>query len=269
MPLPFSRRFTRSTFSVRSTARWLAVWLVALAACSDNAVKYPDTTSFCHARAQAECGAEVIRACAAPDATRCIASRQAACATDVPVGTSYNANGAEACLHAVSAAYNDAKLSAQENRDMGDSCAAVFDGPGVANATCKKHIDCKVSSGLRCVLPGGSDTGTCQIPQRVQGGGSCASPSQLCIDGFHCGITMHCDINSQVGEPCSDTLPCVEAARCMASGLCEKKFDDGTVCTDDGECLHDLCARGTTSPQGLCVSQMTLAPNEPFCIDAR
>jgi hypothetical protein len=210
----------------------------------------------------------VIKACAAPDAARCIAKRQAACIDATPPGISYNPNGAEPCLKVVGSSYADAKLSAQENRTMTESCAAVFEGAGVANATCKKDLECKVSGGLRCVLRGGSDTGTCQIPQRVTGGGVCNSPSQLCIDGFHCGPSEHCDINGQVGEPCTELLPCVESARCTA-GKCEKKLDDGTPCTGDQECLNALCARGSSSPQGLCVSQMTLAPNEPFCIDAR
>jgi hypothetical protein len=147
-------------------------------------------------------------------------------------------------------------------------CVRVFDGPGLANATCQRDAECKVSAELRCVPAGGSDTGTCQVPQRVQGGGSCATPSQLCIDGFHCGPSQHCDINSQVGEPCSAVLPCVETAQCSAA-TCVSKFSDGTACTNDDECLHALCARGTGTAQGLCVAQMTLAPNEPFCIDAR
>jgi hypothetical protein len=270
MTLAFSRCSTLGVLSARWTVRTFAVWLVWVAACSsDNSPKYPDTNSFCNARGQAECSTEVIMHCAAPNATRCISQRQAACVTAVPVGTSYNPNGAEACLRAVGAAYGDAVISTLENRDMADACATVFDGPGAANSTCQKNIDCKASAGLRCVPAGGSSSGTCQIPQRVQGGGSCNSPSQLCIDGFHCGFTQHCDINSQVGELCNDTLPCDEAARCTASGRCEKKFDDGTACTSAGECLHDICLRGAMAAQGICASQITIAPNEPFCIDAR
>jgi hypothetical protein len=243
--------------------------IVGFAACSSaDGPKYADLASYCHARGQAECSSEVIKACAAPDATRCIGKRQAACIDSAPSGATYNPSGAEACVNAVSASFSDAKLSAQENKSNVDLCARLFDGPGTANATCKKDIDCKVSTGLRCVLRGGSDTGSCQIPETVMGGGVCSQPSQSCVPGFHCGATEHCDINSAVGEPCTEILPCVETARCSA-GKCEKKFDDGSPCASDAECVNALCARGTGSTQGICVSQMTLAPNEPFCIDAR
>jgi len=186
----------------------------------------------------------------------------------LPAGT-YSPKGAETCVNAVSAAYADARLSAQENRTIAEACVTVFEGPGVANTTCKKDTECKMSAGLRCVLRGGSDTGSCQVPQIVTGGGVCSAANQSCAAGFHCGPTDHCDINSQAGEPCNDALPCAPGARCTLAGKCEKKLDDSSVCTSDEECLNSLCARGTSSQQGLCVSQMTLAPNEPFCVDAR
>lgn len=230
--------------------------------------KYADVSSYCTGRAEAECSTEVLQACAIPDRARCVTKRQAACVASSPSGTAYNPNGAEACVNAVSAVFADAKISMQENRTVTETCAALFDGPGAVNATCQKDIDCKVSANLRCVLRGGSDSGTCQVPERVMGGGVCSSPNQSCITGFHCGPSDHCDVNSDVGDPCSSTLPCVEAARCTA-GKCEKKLVDGTACLSDQECANALCARGSGSTQGVCVSQMTLAPNEPFCIDAR
>jgi hypothetical protein len=244
---------------------------MTLGSCSatDKGPKYPDVNSFCNGRAEAECSGEVIRACAAADAAHCIAKRQAACVGSTPTGTTYNSNSAEGCINAVSAAYSDARVTLEENVASNAACIRVFDGAGAVNATCTKDIDCKASAELRCVVGGGLSTGTCQVPERVQGGGSCAVSNQLCIDGFHCGATKHCDVNSQVAEPCDDTLPCVETARCAATGMCEKRFDDGTACMADTECLHGICARGTGAAAGLCVSQVTLAPNEPFCMDAR
>jgi hypothetical protein len=242
--------------------------VVVLVACSGtDGPKYKDSTAYCKGRAEAECSSEVIKACAAPDATRCVTSRYSACVNAVPNGTTYNASGAEACVNAVRSSYADAKLSAQENRTVADTCAGVFDGPGLANAPCKQDGDCKMSAGLKCVWRS-VDTGTCQVPERVQGGGTCSAPNQLCVPGYHCGATQHCDVNGQVGEGCNDALPCVESARCIAA-LCVKKFEDGRACSNDEECLSSLCARGVSSPMGLCVSQMTLAPNEPFCMDAR
>jgi hypothetical protein len=245
------------------------VWMALVGCGSDRGDKYPDGISFCHARASAECNAEVIRACAVADAAHCVDKRQAACLAATPPGTTYEATHAEACVTSVAAAYADAKLTAEENRSTGIICMSVFDGAGSTSATCQLDQDCRVSTGLRCVRSGGSASGTCQVPERVQGGGSCTLPRQLCIDGFHCGSSQHCDINSQIGEPCSDVFPCVSTAQCSATGSCVAKFSDGAPCTSDAECLHALCARGTGAAQGLCVSQMTLAPNEPFCIDAR
>ncbi|MET0596111.1 MAG: hypothetical protein ABW133_25655 [Polyangiaceae bacterium] len=249
----------------------LSVSFLTLANCAgQNGPKYRDTAAFCNGRAKAECGAEVIKACAVVDASRCVASREAACMAATPAGMIYNADRAEPCVDAVSAAYGDARLTAQENRSTVDVCSLVFDGPGSVNAGCRTDADCRVGDGLRCVLAGGTASGTCQIPERVQGGGLCTMPRQLCIEGFHCGATLHCDINSQIGEPCNDVfLPCGATALCGPAGVCVAKLEDGTPCTRDDECLHDICARGPVTTQGLCVTQMNLAPNEPFCIDAR
>jgi hypothetical protein len=169
-------------------------------------------------------------------------------------------------VNAVSSAYADAKLTAEENRATGAACLAVFDGPGSANAACQSDVECKVSSGLRCVIS--TTMGSCQVPERVQGGGVCSTPSQQCIEGFHCGLSQHCDVNGNIGDPCSNVLPCVQGAQCTTY-MCVSKFNDGTPCTSDDQCLHGLCARGTGTAQGLCVAEMTLAPNEPFCVDAR
>jgi hypothetical protein len=242
---------------------------LALAACSGkDEPKYPTTASYCAARAEAECSKEVLLACAIPDQARCITKRQDACFAAYPNGMPYNPNGAEPCVTAVAAAFADAKISSLESRTMREACVALFDGPGVTDATCREDIDCKVSASLRCVLRGGSLIGTCQVPQVVTGGGVCSALSQSCVAGYHCGPTDHCDVNSQVGEACRDVFPCVEIAYCN-TGKCEKKLEDGTPCSSDQQCLSAMCLRGIGASQGLCASQMTLAPNEPFCVEAR
>lgn len=249
----------------------LPVSFLTLANCgSENVPKFRDTAAFCKGRAKAECNSEVIKACAIVDSNHCLSSREAACMALTPPRMTYIADNAERCIDAVSAAFGDARLTADENRSTSDVCSLVFEGPGSANDPCQTDADCRVGSGLRCVLAGGTSDGTCQIPERIQGGGLCSTPKQLCIDGFHCGATLHCDINSQIGEPCNDViLPCGRTGLCGANGVCIAKLADGTRCTRDDECLHDICARGSSTTEGLCVTQMNLAPNEPFCVDAR
>jgi hypothetical protein len=247
----------------------VALALAGTAGCiAEKGAKFGDTNAFCNGRGEAECNAEVILSCAVSDKTHCVASRQAACVAAIPTGTSYNSDAAEACINAVAGAFGDAKVSADENNAIGEACGVVFDGTAIVNAACQADIDCKVSAGLRCVQTGGLATGTCQVPQIVQGGGHCTAPNQQCAKGFHCGPSQSCDVDSLENEACGPAVPCVSTARCVG-GVCTKKNDDGTACASDAECLHGLCARGSGAAQGLCASQLTLAPNEPFCEGAR
>ena len=246
----------------------IALSIVAGCAASDKGPKYADANAFCNGKAEAECNGEVTKACAIADATHCIAGRQQACIAAMPPGTTYSPGAAESCVNSVSAAFGDAKVTAEENVAVSTACTLVFDGPGVENAACKADGDCNMSAGLRCVRTGGLATGTCHVPQPVQGGGSCSAPSQRCVDGFHCGASQHCDLDGQENETCTDATPCASTTRCV-SGMCAKKSDDGVTCATDEECLHAICLRGAGDPQGLCAAQLTLAPNEPFCRDAR
>jgi hypothetical protein len=244
--------------------------LLAGGACSpkDEGPKYPDINSFCNARASSECSAEVLASCGAPDAATCIARRQQVCVTGRPPNTTYSPSSAESCISAVSAAYADAKITLAEKNSVDGACTPVFDGPGAKNATCQKDNDCQVSIGLRCVASAGSTSGSCQVPQPVQGGGSCAASEAQCISGFHCGITAHCDINAALNEACAN-IPCAPDLICSTAGTCQAKSPDGSVCASDGECLHGICNKASTQPSGLCVLQVTLAPAEPFCVESR
>jgi hypothetical protein len=249
-----------------------------LAACTGKSPeplpKYPDANAYCNGRAQAECNDTVIVACAAPGKDKCISSRQSACVAAAPKDKAYDASKTEDCIAAVAAAYGDAKLTKDEIKTYTDTCALLFNGIGVKDSPCGADADCKVSEGLRCVVSssaGGADggpirsSGTCQLPKIVQGGDSCAPVDAMCAAGYHCGLTKHCDINGATGEACGDGLPCKETLKCSSAGMCQPKLADGSPCTVSQECTNGVCLEQTN----ICVSQVILAPNEPFCVQAR
>jgi len=239
-------------------------------ACSsqDAGPKYPDINSFCNARATADNNAEARGSCGSPGAATCIARRQAVCVAGKPTNSTYTAAPAEGCINAVAAAYADAKLTLDENSALNAACDPVFDGPGAKNAACRIDADCQESADLRCVLSAGLTTGTCQVPQKVQGGGSCATMDAQCVSGFHCGETAHCDVDASLNEPCV-TIPCAPDLICSEAGTCMAKAQDGATCASDEECLHGICNRASTLPMGLCVSQIALSLSDPFCVEAR
>jgi hypothetical protein len=226
---------------------------------------YPDSGSFCAGRAKAECGDAVIAACAAPTKDRCVANRQTACVTGLPAGKTYDATKAEACVNSVAGAYADAKLTKDEIAAYTATCALVFDGTAIAGAACQSDADCKLSAGLRCVPGAASTTGTCQVPKTVSGGGRCNAADAMCEPGYHCGSTQYCQVDADYTEPCSAVVPCNSAFKCSTGGTCEKRLSDGTACTSNGDCISDICETGLN----MCVSQITLAPTEPFCVAVR
>jgi hypothetical protein len=246
-----------------------AVVLLA-SACTAASPKYPDLSSFCRGVATAQCNSTVLLQCAISSPDVCIGNQEAACAAAQPTGTSYNPGAGEGCVNAYAAAYADAKVTLAETNDINQACVEVFEGAGITNASCVADSDCKVGMGLRCVT-GSAGTSTCQVPQSVTGGGSCQASDQQCVTGYHCGSTAHCDIDGAVNDPCSATLPCGVGLMCdtTTTNTCIAKGADGTACTTGDQCANGICSIAMNTASGLCVSQVTLAPNEPFCIDAR
>jgi hypothetical protein len=243
--------------------------LLFVGACSDaQGPRYPDLSSFCNARASAECNMQVILACASPNSSMCVAKRQLLCVSSMPPGTTYNSSSADGCVSQVSNAYADARITVDESNAIDAACLTVFDGPGDTDAVCFKDSDCKVSTGLRCVGAAGSSQGACEIPRDVDGGGSCSALDALCASGFHCGPTMHCDINGAMNEACDQRTPCAMNLQCSNAGLCVPRYDDGSACMTADECMHGMCDMATTAT-GVCVSELNLAPSEPFCVESR
>jgi hypothetical protein len=230
--------------------------------------KYPDSGSYCAGRAQAECNDAVIAACGASGKARCVASRQTVCLNAVQanaLGKTFDPAEAEACVNAVGAAYTDAVLTKAEITGYNATCSQIFDGTGIKDGACQADTDCKQSAGLRCVLAAGTTSGTCQVPQIIAAGDTCATADALCTVDHHCGTTQHCDINADNGQACTAVLPCTAAFKCSTTGVCEAKLPDSTPCTTASECANGICAEGAN----LCTSQITLSLNEPFCISAR
>jgi len=244
--------------------------LLLASACSDaQGPKYPDLSSFCSARASAECSTQVVLACASPSASMCVARRQLLCVSSMPTETTFNAVDADRCVTQVSNAYADARITPSKSSAIDAACLTVFDGPGDRDALCHRDYDCKVSTGLRCINPGGAGQGVCEVPRQVDGGGSCSASDALCTAGYHCGPTAHCDINGALNEGCDDKTPCSMDLQCSSAGVCVPRSPDGSTCVAADECMHGMCDRATTMATGLCVSEVNLSPSEPFCEESR
>jgi hypothetical protein len=267
---------------MRHTRNIAVFFVLVLTRCtsSDEAKsKYPDSASYCRARAEAECTDAVVSSCAISSKDACAAQRQLVCQASLPAGKVYDNAKAEACINAVAAAYADAQLTKDEIQAHTAACGLLFNGAGSKGATCSANLDCKQSEGLACVVhtsvpTGGADAalgdagptsgavvGSCQVPQLVQGGESCSAPEAKCVDEFHCGTTQHCDANGANGERCDASLPCKSAFKCSAAGTCEPRLADGVGCGTDGDCASGICLEGVN----LCAARVVLAPNEPFC----
>jgi hypothetical protein len=262
----------------------IALLAVGLIQCTSKAVdepKYPDGNAYCRGRGEAECNDAVIAACALPSKDSCITKRQAVCNMEIPLGRVYDPSQAEACLAKVSEAYANAILTKPEIEAYQDACAPLFSGTGVKDSPCRVDEDCKLSDGYKCILmtiaapDGGADggettvTGSCQVPKTVSGGDSCAEIDSFCPEGYHCGVQKYCIANSLEGQMCSESLPCKPTLKCSATGTCELKLPDSSSCMVDDDCTNDICLKSPTASSGLCVSQITLAPSEPFCTSAR
>jgi hypothetical protein len=226
-------------------------------------------SSFCEGRASAECSQQVLLDCAIADASTCIANRQQLCISQAPPHTIYESGRAENCVTQVAAAYSDGEVTLNESEAIDVACAPVFDGPGMLNSACQSDTDCKLSQNLTCVMTPGATAGSCQIPVAVDGGGTCALPNQQCVAGFHCGITAHCDIDGALNDPCDSANPCDPTLDCAPNGVCAAKGADGSPCTTGDQCAHGICNKAPSEAMGLCVSQVTLSPTEPFCTESQ
>lgn len=232
---------------------------------------------YCNARAESECASEVLGRCAIKSRAECVHARAADCVGRSPQGASVRAALVGECLATITKAYGDAKLTADELRDVRHDCDdTLWSGPGEVKAACTVDSDCDTNEGLRCLVPlgyPGEVKGTCLRPHVVRAGGACDGPADACEKGTYCdGSSATCLVRRSEGEQCHEWLaPCVEGMSCpgstspFASAKCTPRLPAGAPCAKDADCADDICLRIAKTAAGTCVSEVTLSPVDSIC----
>src|ERR1700729_3760440 len=122
---------------LRDPSILLPACVVALLCGCSGGPKYATVSSFCNARASAECSQQVLLACAIPDESTCVTSREQLCLAAVPAASTYESSAATACITEIQSAYADAMLTMTESTAIANDCELVFDGMGGLGAACQ------------------------------------------------------------------------------------------------------------------------------------
>lgn len=218
---------------------------------------------FCARWAEAACQDEVVSICQASNADACRSSQTEACLDTFP--EEFQDTGVDSCLRAVSAAFADADLTADELDVVvryGPPCNELVQG-GVGGARCSSDLDCDGAAGLRCVFKDEAE-GRCEVPEVVSAGLSCDEPQQTCEEGFFCNGD-NCIVAFDPGDECSNDAQCGPEHYCDET--CLERLPVGEDCEDDSQCLSDLCYSFDDSRT--CVSRIRLSPAEPMCRSLR
>jgi hypothetical protein len=270
-------------------------WLLAFAAlalttsCSKKSdpleSKLATVQGFCDEWAGRACSDAVVQSCSAESANACIESQRAFCETLIPDGK-YSELTARDCLAAVEAAYGDGILTANERdtvRQLGNECDHILSGSGTAGKSCVVDSDCDRDEDLACVKKT-STIGKCEKPpdKPIGGGHDCSPLEAVCEDGFYCDGS-NCLAAKSVDDPCSATIPCDSASRCLdaddnvvgasgadagaAMGICRARKAVGNGCTGDDDCTTRICTPKAGSTDGVCSKQVVLSPADPICSD--
>jgi hypothetical protein len=259
---------------------FLAFVGAAPAACSgareNSAIVDPlaSTDGFCGQWAKNACSKDVIANCAAQSVDSCVATQKSFCMSILP-SDGYSPKFAVPCLRAVKDAYLEARLNATERETvlrLGAPCDKLIKGPGGVGSPCSRDADCNTLESLACVTKGSSG-GTCQVPQVVGGGFSCALPQQTCATGFFCD-GINCLARRQLDDPCTLELPCAEDLKCPAepdggSGFCVAKAEIGGSCSDDQDCKSSICAKSASASTGVCTAEIILRADDQICGNLR
>lgn len=211
---------------------------VALVACSDDAgEKYPDTESFCAAKAKEEC-AGVAASCATSEEA-CAAARKPACLQAAGQATgearNYKAAVAENCLGKTHDLYAAKVPDATKEEEQTDACERVFAGDKKAAEACQSTYECE--GALIC------DKGFCAEKVLREIDKPCTDSGAVCVDDAYCadrgGGQKFCSPKKSKGDICTPDVPCKDDLRC--TGTCVDKVGPGGDCTADADC-------GTAAP---------------------
>lgn len=238
-----------------------------LAPCGDDDPAPRTRADFCRDWADAACSTDTVSACQAAGADACRLSQQAYCQDLVP--TSFSDARGEACIDAVSSAYDDADLTGTEIdtvRRLGGECSRIVTGTRAVGQSCDTDNDCDRSNGVECVRRGGFRGGTCEVPEEVGAGQACADPTQTCPEGFFCDGN-NCIATLAMGEPCQNDVQCEPAGYCSPADICVERLAVGRDCTSDDECESRLCY--AVNGQRTCADLIRLSPAEDICSDLR
>jgi hypothetical protein len=225
---------------------------------------FPDTASFCNGVAKAMCSDSFVGACGGAKDACAVNMQKSVCQK---TSGSYRPVTADDCVKAYKDAYDDGKITGDEQAIMTKACTIVFGGTGGTGAPCSKLTDCNLDDKLECVK------GKCEIPVLVGAGEDCSADDKNCNSGYYCTpADKICGKAPALGGACDDaTKPCQDTLRCV-SGTCQDKIQDGTTCVADVECLSKLCipvpGGDAGAPAYRCSSTRVFSPYDPVCIEA-
>ncbi len=223
---------------------------------------------FCQKLGEVICNPDVVEACYLSDDASLDADTQkcidaAASNACNPSGHDYNKAAANPCLTAIQKMYQDAKLERVELEEAREACLATFPGSGGEGSACSVDEDCDGAEGLRCVSKPGA-AGSCRVPVEVEPAADCSSPASVCPSELYCDAGEHCVARQDPGDACSDTMLCVDTARCV-SDVCLGKADNGETCSSEDECLGGFCIKKAGEASGQCGAFIPLTFDSAAC----
>lgn len=237
----------------------LALCTLFVAGCQSDSAPLT-RQEFCEGWANAACTEEVLDVCQKSQ-SQCRASQAESCRAWLP--NDFQAVGVGDCFRAVSEAYSDADLSA-EDLDivwrLRGPCSSIL----VANMggeSCEHDSDCSGSAGLSCVLKDEA-TGTCEQSELVEPGFSCKRANQMCEPGFYCNGD-NCIVAGDAGDECENDTQCGLGLYCQDE-VCEEQLSVGSDCATGRQCESQICYE-IDSDEHVCVNRIRLSPAEPAC----
>jgi hypothetical protein len=215
--------------------------------CSPPASPYPDVTSFCAAKAKAEC--QVALVCAI-DQGACAEYRAGLCEQDAANAIAsgirmYDSANVPACLAVLNSAYGNESSKILFDQLFGsgsitDLCERVFSGGVVKDDPCESDYDCSEELICSPVLPG-SAMSICAPATDLTAGAYCSDPGSVCPTDTYCsnnGGAYECQPSAEAGAPCSSAPPCVSTERCV-DAVCTGRAAAGLTCATNDDCAPE------------------------------